>query len=452
MRRATGTLLAVAVVAAGCGGQPGGDVTAGGAELPRCGELPRIEAPADAYRDEPVYVANEMPIEEVGAWARQQQGFEELWIDREHNGWITLAFSEDAQERRAEVAERFPDDGVVVVEVDWTMAELEALQQRVMDELAPAMDVASGIDVVHGVVGISVGVLTEERVAAVTDRFAGERVCLDGIDPGEAPPEGQQATTGDGWRLLAAEPGVGEPYRTGIATDEASYRELWRTIGLAGDPPEVDLDAEVVIWFGAVFGSSCPDLRFDDVVVDRDAGLVHAEIVLVDPPPACTDDANPYAFLVAVERGRLPVGPFAIQLGAEDPPPGAPEERTLVEVDLTEPGAVAAAADVHDDPDLPPEPIVTSGDVIEPGYPAHYRLSVHCGIEWLGELNGVLWRTDVPPDSVDHVPAGWQPSVDDQERLLVELVLATDPPTLTATANGVSVVYEPATGSRPGCW
>jgi hypothetical protein len=39
---------------------------------------------------------------------------------------------------------------------------------------------------------------------------------------------------------------------------------------------------------------------------------------------ACTDDANPTAYVVALQRDRLPAGPFVVQLGPQDPPGGAP--------------------------------------------------------------------------------------------------------------------------------
>jgi hypothetical protein len=75
------------------------------------------------------------------------------------------------------------------------------------------------------------------------------------------------------------------------------------------------------------------------VVIDRDRALVHTRIVNVTDASACTSDANPRAYLVAVERAALPVGPFAIQLDADGPPPGAPGERTEVTRDLTKPGS-----------------------------------------------------------------------------------------------------------------
>ena len=57
--------------------------------FPACDDVPELSAPPGAYRDSPVYVANEMPKDEVAAWAQRQPGYEGLWLDRERNGWIT---------------------------------------------------------------------------------------------------------------------------------------------------------------------------------------------------------------------------------------------------------------------------------------------------------------------------------------------------------------------------
>jgi hypothetical protein len=418
-----------------------------------CQTVEAISAPAERYRDAPIYVANEMPVEKIRAWAAGKPGFEEIWIDRDHAGWITVAFSVDAETRQAELEERFPDVGVVAVGVDWTMADLEELQRRVGDEIGPLFPIGSGISVTQGVVAIGVGVLKEERVAAIEERFAGERVCLEGADPADVPAEGPQRQQGDGWRLLADEQGVGEAYRTGIASDQASYGKLWREIGLSGEPPPVDFESEVVIWFGAVYGSSCPNLRLDDVVIDQQQALIHAEIVLVDAPMACTADANPHAYLVALERATLPAGPFAIQLGADDPPRGAPEERTVVDVDLSRPGAVAGPGDVHADPSLPEPDFLESGEFIEPEMGNDpYRLYVHCGIEWLGRFNDVAWRTDVPDGTLDFIPKAWRGSVDEKQTIELSITLRTEPePVIRATANGHTVIYRPTTEQPPGC-
>ena len=456
MRRLASAITALGLVAAACGGGDLGAATPavgiGGGLVPSCAAVPETQAAADFYRDTPVYVANEMPMEEVRAWAAQKPGFEEIWIDRGHFGWITVAFSVDAETRQAELEAEFPEVGVVAVGVDWTMAGLQDLQARVSEELSPIFDHSSWISVTQGVVGIGVGVLKEDRVVAVNERFTGERVCIEGTDPAGAPVEGPQPVAGEGWRLLADERGFGQPYRTGIATDETAYERLWIEIGLTRERPAVDFDSEVVIWFGAVFGSSCPDLRLDGVTFDHERGLVFADIVLVDQPPACTADANPVAFVVAVDRSMLPIGSFAIQLDSEGPPPGAPEERTLVNADLTQPGSVANSDQVGPDPALPEPFVVESGSIIEPGVELPYRLHVHCGIEWLGQLNDLYWRTEIPPGSLDYIPVEWRDAAVGELSIEVTIVLQTNPePTISATSNGHTVIYQPTADKPGGC-
>ena len=416
-----------------------------GYSIPVCDAVPRVSAPADAYADTPIYVANEMPTSEVKAWARAQPGFEGIWIDRDHNGWITVAFSRDADVRLADLEREFPGVGVVAVAVDWTMADLRALQSRVSSDLGPLLDsLATWISEDKGVVGIDVGVLTDDIRSDVEARFGDEPVCLDGRDPATMPAPGPQPPSGDGWRLLIDESGVGRPYRTGIATDLEGLAALWATIGLDGPLPEVDFESEVVVWFGAVFSGSCPGIRLDDVVVD--GSILHALIVLLDAPMFCTADANPRAYVVAVERSKLPAGPFIIQLSAGGPPPGAPEERTVVDADLSQPGAVATAGQIGSDPNLPQPFVVKTGDIIEPGFPVPYDLNVHCGIEWLGELNRFNWRT------TDAMPTEWEALVGETETIRVELLLRTEPvPVIEATAGDVTITYSPTNDPDPGC-
>jgi len=416
-----------------------------GVSMPVCDSVPRVSAPADAYADTPIYVANEMPTSEVKAWARAQAGFEGIWIDRDHNGWITVAFSRGADVRQADLEREFPGVGVVAVAVDWTMADLRALQSRVSSDLGPLLDsLATWISEDKGVVGIDVGVLTDDIRSDVEARFGDEPVCLDGRDPATMPAPGPQPPSGDGWRLLIDESGVGRPYRTGIATDLEGLEVLWATIGLDGPLPEVDFESEVVVWFGAVFSGSCPGIRLDDVVVD--GSILHALIVRPDAPTFCTADANPRAYVVAVERSMLPAGPFIIQLSAGGPPRGAPEERTVVDADLSQPGAVATAGQIGLDPNLPQPFVVKPGDIIEPGIPVPYDLNVHCGIEWLGELNGFNWRT------IEAMPAEWEALIGETETISVELVLRTGPPPVVeVTADDVTVTYTPTNDPDPGC-
>ena len=69
-------------------------------------ELPSIEADPTYYRDQPIYVANEQPFEEIRAWAVTRPGFQEIWTDRQHNGWLAVGFGEEAPARQAELVVR----------------------------------------------------------------------------------------------------------------------------------------------------------------------------------------------------------------------------------------------------------------------------------------------------------------------------------------------------------
>jgi hypothetical protein len=154
---------------------------------------------------------------------------------------------------------------------------------------------------------------------------------------------------GQGWRLPGHAQGAGEVYRTGVATTDEQLTALWRESGLGGEAPAVDWHTEIAVWFGAVYGGGCP-VRLDGVVVD--GATLHGQIVVPGsgPDSACAADARPHSFVVAVKRTLLPAGPFVVQLNATDPPPGAPKERTVVDVDLSAPGSTASAAQLHPDP------------------------------------------------------------------------------------------------------
>lgn len=404
-RRARDAMVATAVLAmvtAGCGALAGDYPApeAGALAGPlACGDAPTLTGDPSLYRDEPVYGNATELTEAVGAWAAGQAGFEELWLDRDHHGWVHVGIygrDGDVPALQEQVAAAFPGEGVVVVAVPYSEADLQELADRVHRELAAAgappgggwaASVPRGRLEIYGVVG------TPEALAAL-QAFAEEPLCVDVMRPEEIVPEGEQPAEGVGWRLLAHEQGSGEPYRTGVATTDEQLAALWPGTGVAGEPPPVDWDREVVVWFGAVYGSSCP-IRLDGVTVD--GTVLHPEIVVPGSGPmtACTEDANPHAFVVAVERTLLPVGPFAVQLSADDPPPGAPRERTQVQADLSAPGATATD-DQLTAPDAAPQlpPLVEDG---HPGMPedgARYlwHPRPRCEGVVLGPLDGTLWR------------------------------------------------------------
>lgn len=323
--------------------------------FPLCELLPELVAPAEWYRDVTAHPGTNPEVADIKAWAQRQPGFEELWIDREeHDGWVSLAFSKGAEAAQGDLVAKFPDRAAVVVPVDWTLSELKSLQQKVGPALvaAGAQNSGSGMQPQNGVVTVGLAYLEPDLLAALEDMFAGERLCVSGMDPALKPPEGPQPQSGEGWRLVADQDLTGEAFRTGIAYDDVSYGALWKEAGLAGSMPEVDFTSEVVIWFGAAHGSSCPRLRLDDVVVEPTRPLVHGTITVLDAG-VCTADALPHAYLVALDRRQLPPGPFAIQLGAEDPPEGVPEERTVVDADLSAPGSTTDPGHVHQGGQIP---------------------------------------------------------------------------------------------------
>ena len=55
------------------------------------------------YHDDPVYVGNEQPIEKVKTWARGRPGYQDIWLDRDHFGWIAVAFTGDAAAHQEEL-------------------------------------------------------------------------------------------------------------------------------------------------------------------------------------------------------------------------------------------------------------------------------------------------------------------------------------------------------------
>jgi hypothetical protein len=322
---------------------------------------------------------------------------------------------------------------------------LESLQERVNEVVrVEGWNAAVGSGNAKWIVTVDLGVLSEDRLAAL-EPFAGEPICVAGQDPADAVADGPQSEGGDGWRLLG-EDLTGQAYRTGIATDAEQYAELWVTAGLGGTPPEVDFNSEVVIWFGAVFGSSCP-IRLDGVVVDADRALLYADLVVPGNPAACTGDANPHSFVVAVERAALPAGPFAVQLRSEDPPSGVPEERTLVDADLTSPASVATDEQIGPDPDLmaaAAQPAaITSGGVVEPGYTVGYLLPVDCGAQVLGVVNGVRWTTTEA--AAGELPDEWRAAAGADDVVRVTILLHEEGPQLEATAGGRTLTYSPGT-------
>ncbi len=152
---------------------------------------------------------------------------------------------------------------------------------------------------------------------------------------------------------------------------------------------------------------------------------------------------SPYGAVIAAGNPVAPSGVFGHMTHGP--------MRLTIAVALLIPALATACSLVS--PSTATAPMVEPGGVIEPGRAASYRLNVHCGIEWLGPLNGIDWRTDVPVGVVDFVPPEWSEDVDPtRQSLVIRLVLADVPDeVLRAEANGRIVEYRPANEPPPGC-
>lgn len=319
--------------------------------FPLCGDVHELEAPARWYRAG----LSGGDVLTIRDWAQRQPGYVEIWVDRDlHDGWTSVAFSGDSTAREGDLSAKFPNARAVVIPFGESESHLKDLRSRAMTPLSNigGRGVSTSVAITKGVVEADLSYLDPALLDVLAENFAGEPLCLTGQDARLKPIEGPQPTGGAGWRLLADEDGTGNIYRTAIAFDDASYAALWGKAGISADAPNVDFQSEVVMWFGAVHGSSCPRLRLDDVVVEPDRPLVHGKITELDYG-MCTADAMPHSYVVGIDRSVLPRGPFAIQLDAEDPPGGVPEERTVIDVDLSAAGSTAEPSQIHEGGPIP---------------------------------------------------------------------------------------------------
>ena len=244
--------------------------------------------------------------------AEHSDTFGGMYIDQAAGGDVVLLFTRDV-ERHAIAASALAPAGVAVRvrQVDFTEAQLN----EVMDSLGPMNQpglemVGAWVDIIRNVVTLEVKTDDPTFKQRLEDAHRGRLEVT--VHP--VPGRWQNASDGDGWRLLAfGESGGEEAYTVRAATDAATWAQMWEAIGLGTEPPAVHFETEVVVSFGHGIGSSCRELRLDDVEVAD--GAVFS--VTSDPlgPRACTSDlAGTAMFVVAVSRGALPVNGFSLRL------------------------------------------------------------------------------------------------------------------------------------------
>ena len=122
-----------------------------------------------------------------------------------------------------------------------------------------------------------------------------------------------QPASGDGWSLLARQRGLAGADEAVTIDDQAGLAAAWKNFRVLGDPPTptVDLATSAVVWFTTRGTIGCPSrldgLRFD---VERKLVVVMFSRGLT---AGCDSAAVPDSFLVVVERGRLPSGPYTFE-------------------------------------------------------------------------------------------------------------------------------------------
>ncbi len=327
MRRTSRRLLSVAalsfVVLAGCT-----------ADQPATAELPEPEATPTPSVSIPMGPDGpELPEEvvaELQAYgARHPDAFGGLYVDDQSQGSFVMLFTDRLEEHTAALAEIWPR--VTVRPARYTEAELtevlESLDLATMagDGIEP---LSAGLDTINNRVTLDLK-SDDPTLELRLELEYGGRVEVT-VHP--LPGEWSNVTEGDGWRLLGTgDAGPEEAYTVRAATDEAGWDELWSVLGLEVERPDVDLTSEVVVSFAHGIGSSCRELRLDDVVID--GGVVFS--VTSDPlaPRNCTSDlAGAATFVVALDRAALPADGFTLQLGPERVTGGGFQE--VIEVPL----------------------------------------------------------------------------------------------------------------------
>jgi hypothetical protein len=291
---------------AGCsGGQPSSTARS---------EPPPATAGESASASTRALEGEELVTALVAYGADHADEFAGLYVDPPGSDRFVVLFTDHLDEHRAALAALSPK--VSVGGADYTEAELTRLLESLdlsgmaTDDLEP---ISAGLDTV----GNRVYLELKSNDPTLELRLELEYGGMVEVTVYPIPGPWENATEGEGWRLLGAGESSGEEaYVVHAATDEAEYADLWASLGTAGEAPEVDFAEEVVVSFGHGVGSSCPELRLDGVRIDGD--LVSSAVSDPLAPRACTSDlVGAVVFVVALERSALPDDGFTLVLDAQ---------------------------------------------------------------------------------------------------------------------------------------
>jgi hypothetical protein len=173
----------------------------------------------------------------------------------------------------------------------------------------------------NGVVNVEGAACHQDLAAAALQaRYGADRTSLTLYPlPGAEPAQPQ---SGNGWRLLAERPMVGEQPALQVALDERSYRALMARLGVA-QPPNVEMDRAIVVALmtsggpgaGTPDEGPCDWVHFDGVTFDVVARRVTAKVLHPRPPGVgCDSMFVPFTYVIAVDRAELPPRPFTVRM------------------------------------------------------------------------------------------------------------------------------------------
>jgi hypothetical protein len=122
---------------------------------------------------------------------------------------------------------------------------------------------------------------------------------------------------------------TGLTYGVAVADSAVDVERMWATIPFDIAPPTVDYGSHVLLVLGHAVSGSCPEIQFQGLTIEPDRA--YGEFTFVHSHDGCTGDANPAAYLLAVERSALP-DRFLLTLEAEDICGGCDEDTVVVDL------------------------------------------------------------------------------------------------------------------------
>jgi hypothetical protein len=232
-------------------------------------------------------------------------------------GHLVMLFTGHVDEHQSAIRLLPRGANVEVRECRHTEAELRAIQQEITDNFAQLR--AEGIqifevslDTINNVVAVQAQSNDPQAQAKLESPYDGKVIAT--VLP--LPGAWSNNMAGDGWQLLAALERSSEwAFRVGAATSADEWSGLWQQLSPGMDPPAIDFASEIAVVFGEAHGSSCPDVRFDNLVIDQAQAVIHDEVSNPLGPIPCTADlSGAEVFVLAIARDALPPMPFTVQL------------------------------------------------------------------------------------------------------------------------------------------